>query len=153
MPTLQECIDIYYAAQARRLNGPELPTGPALPGSAVAERIDSEITHSEVSASSCSGSRSATADPDLTPTGRLRWTDESRWAWGAKKIGISFEAYRQHVLAGRRWCSGDRAWEPVSEFGPSRRYGHDGLQTACRAWTRDNDRQKMRALRAERRSA
>lgn len=83
------------------------------------------------------------------PGARRPASDESRWRHGATLLGISFEAYRAFVLAGLKWCSGCRAWEARSLFGPHRRYP-DGLNSQCARFSRENARRSMAALRKRR---
>ena len=53
---------------------------------------------------------------------------EFGWKIGASRLGISLEAYREHILAGERWCTRDRCWEPADRFiaNPARSGGVSG---------------------------
>lgn len=84
--------------------------------------------------------------PALTPTGKQRWSDESRWRFGARKIGVTFEAYAAQVQAGNKWCSYHQRWEPVGLFGPHKRWG---LDTRCIEASREAAREWQRAHRKE----
>lgn len=48
----------------------------------------------------------------------------------ATKIGISAREYAEHVVAREKWCSGCRAWHPLSVFSTDRSRG-DGLRATC----------------------
>lgn len=49
----------------------------------------------------------------------------------AASIGISADAYRTHLEAGEKWCSGHQAWHPRSAFNANAAK-YDGLQVSCR---------------------
>ena len=62
---------------------------------------------------------------------------ERRMRQGATLLGLDFEAYRQQIQAGNKWCSGHKRFEPRSGFGRHIRRP-DGLNTICRAWDRSS---------------
>lgn len=79
----------------------------------------------------------------LPKSGRRPWSDEARWRKGARMLGISFEAYRDQVQAGNKWCSRCRTWQPIGEFGPHKRLGIDTVcmessRKAAREWQRSH---------------
>lgn len=71
---------------------------------------------------------------------------------GAVALGIPFEAYRQHVEAGQKWCSGCRAWHRWQAFG-ARASRLDGLDIECREHRNARSRAAMRRLYWQRKAA
>lgn len=72
---------------------------------------------------------------DLRGTGlvNFRGTRSSHLArlrMSATRLGITVEAYTAHIEAGEKWCSRHQRWQPVGDFGPSRRRA-DGLLQNC----------------------
>ena len=86
----------------------------------------------------------------LPASGRKPQSDESRWRIGARRLGTTFEAYRDHVQAGEKWCSRCKRWQPLGEFGPHKSRGTDtscieSSRAAAREWSRANQDRIWRA--------
>jgi hypothetical protein len=65
----------------------------------------------------------------------------------ATKLGISLEAYRRQIAAGKRWCNRCQRWQPVAEFlrHPGRTSGFAGeCVEGNRAAAREYQRRKRR---------
>lgn len=45
-----------------------------------------------------------------------RRSAEHRYKIAAARLGISYEAYAEQIMAGNRWCTKCQQWQPVSEF-------------------------------------
>ena len=75
---------------------------------------------------------------------------EFGWKIGATRLGITVEAYRDHRLAGERWCTIDQQWESEDRFiaNPARPGGVSGecFESNRRA-SREYQRRKWARLR------
>lgn len=74
------------------------------------------------------------------PFSGRRHTDASRYQQAASRLGISYRAYRRHILQGDKWCSGHRRWHPRSAFTAGLR------NTWCVRWRRAYERARYRGI-------
>jgi hypothetical protein len=103
MATLRELIEGFH----RR--NPDFPRPTPAPAS---DRTSSDASLAAGASLPCAQTRSE-AGPVPVLDAR---DDEARWTRTASQIGIGYHEYRQHDLAGDRWCSGHREFHPAELF-------------------------------------